>query len=100
LQGCENLKELPQTIGNISSLSILDLSYYKSTKSLPTALGDLKHLTKLCLQGCDNLKELAKTIQNISSLSIFYWSYCKSIESLPTTFGDLKHFTKLKLGLR
>ncbi len=42
LQQCENLKELPfQSIGRISSLSILDLSYCKSIKSLPTTLGDL-----------------------------------------------------------
>jgi Leucine-rich repeat (LRR) protein len=75
----------------------LDLSDCKSIESLPTTLGDLKHLTKLFLQGCDNLKELAKTIQNISSLSILDLSHYKSIESLPTTLRDLKHLTKLFL---
>jgi hypothetical protein len=32
---------------------MLDLSYCKSIESLPIAIGDLKHLTKLLLQGCE-----------------------------------------------
>jgi Leucine-rich repeat (LRR) protein len=69
LVGCENLKELPQTIGSISSLSILDLPYYKSIELLPKKIGNFKHLTKLKLVGCENLKELPQTIGNISLLS-------------------------------
>jgi Leucine-rich repeat (LRR) protein len=95
---CENLKELPQTIGSISSLSILNLSYCKSIESLRIIIGDLKHLTELLLEQCRNFKELLRTIGNMSSLLILDLSYCKSIESLPTTIVDLKHFTKLKLG--
>jgi hypothetical protein len=48
----------------------LDLSYCKSIESLPTTLGDLKHLTKLMFRGCENLKELPQTIVNISSLIV------------------------------
>jgi Leucine-rich repeat (LRR) protein len=54
---CQNLKEVPQAIGSISSLSILDLSYYKSIESVPTTIGDLKHLIKLSLARFGNLKE-------------------------------------------
>jgi hypothetical protein len=46
---CENLKGFPETIGNIFSLSILDLSYDKSIESLPTTIDDLKHLIQLLL---------------------------------------------------
>jgi hypothetical protein len=56
--GCENLKEILQTIGNMYSLLILNLSYYMSIKSLPTTIGDLKHLIELLLAGFGNLKEL------------------------------------------
>jgi Leucine-rich repeat (LRR) protein len=79
LGGCENLKELPQTIGNMSSLSILDLSYCKSIESLPITIVDLKHLTKLKLGGCENLREVPQTIRKMSSLSILDLSYyqCK-----------------------
>jgi Leucine-rich repeat (LRR) protein len=70
LRGCENLKELPQTIGSISSLSILDLFHCKSIESLPTTIVHLKHLIELKLRGCENLKELPQAIGNICSLSI------------------------------
>jgi Leucine-rich repeat (LRR) protein len=61
-QGCENLKQVPQTIGSISSLSILNLFHCKSIESLPTTIVDLKHLTELWLGGCENLKEVLQTI--------------------------------------
>ncbi|CAK9870216.1 unnamed protein product [Sphagnum jensenii] len=80
LQGCENLKEFPQSIGNISSLSILDLSYCKSIESLPTTFVDLKHLTKLMFRGCENVGELLQSIRNISSLSILDLSYYNFID--------------------
>jgi len=77
----------------------MHLNFYKCSllNSLPTTIGDLKHLTKLLFQGCENLKELLETIRNIFSLSILDLSCCKSIESLPTTIVGLKNLTKLKL---
>jgi hypothetical protein len=57
LVGCGNLKEVPQSIVNLSSLSMLDLSLCRSIESLPTMIGQLHHLTKLLLVGCGNLKE-------------------------------------------
>jgi Leucine-rich repeat (LRR) protein len=89
------MKELLQTIGSISSLSILDLSYCKFIESLSTIIGDLKHLIKLLLGGCEILKELPQTIATISPLLILDLFYCKSIESVPITIGDLKHLIKL-----
>jgi hypothetical protein len=38
LRGCENLKELPQTIASLLIINI-NLSYYKSIKSLSTTIG-------------------------------------------------------------
>ncbi len=75
----------------------IGLIYYKFIESLPTIIGDLKHLTKLLLQECENLKEVPQTIGKISSLSILDLSYYKSIESIPTTIGDLKHLIGLML---
>jgi hypothetical protein len=44
---CENLKKLLQSIGSLSSLSMLDISGCKSLESLPTMMGQLQHLTEL-----------------------------------------------------
>jgi hypothetical protein len=94
----KKFKEFFQTIGSISSLLILDLSYCKFIESIPTISSDLKHLIKLLLGGCENLEELPQTIGNISSLSISDLSYCKSIESLPTRIGDLEHLIEVLLA--
>jgi hypothetical protein len=48
----------------MTSLPILDLFYCKSIKSLPTTIGDLKHLNKLLLQKCENLNELLKPLES------------------------------------
>ncbi len=66
-----NLKQLPQIIASLSSLSMLDLSGYNSIESLPTTIGQLQHLTKLRLTNCENLKELFQSIASLSSLSMF-----------------------------
>jgi Leucine-rich repeat (LRR) protein len=41
---CENLKDIPQSIGNLFSLSMLDLYGCTSIESLPTTIGQLQHL--------------------------------------------------------
>jgi Leucine-rich repeat (LRR) protein len=89
LINCENLKELPQSIGSLSSISMLDLSTYKCIESLPTTNNQLQHLTELWLVGCGNLKDLLQSITSFFSLSMLDLFGCKSIESLPTTIGQL-----------
>jgi Leucine-rich repeat (LRR) protein len=51
---------------------MLDLIGYNYIQSLPTTIGELKHLTKLWLQGCENLKELPQSIASLFSLSILH----------------------------
>jgi Leucine-rich repeat (LRR) protein len=87
LVGCGNLKELPQSIPSLSSLSILIICSCNSIRSLPTTISQLQHLIELQLGGCGNLKELLQSIASLSSLSMLDLSLCKSIESLPTTIG-------------
>ncbi len=76
----------------------MDLSYYKSIESLPTTIGDLKHLTKLLLQECENFEGASsKHWKHLFIINIGL-IYCKFIESLPTIIGDLKHLIKLLSG--
>jgi Leucine-rich repeat (LRR) protein len=87
LKDCENLKQLPQSITSLFSLSILELSNYKFIQSLLATIGQLQHLTLLCL-ACENIKEIPQSIASLSSLLFFYLCGYKSIESLPTMIGQ------------
>jgi leucine-rich repeat protein SHOC2 len=53
----ENLKELPQNIASLSSLSMFDLTICKYIESLWTPIGQSQHLTKLQLTNCENFKQ-------------------------------------------
>ena len=57
LNGCENLKALPKTLGNLISLITLDLSGCLSLKELLETLDNLTSLVTLDFSGCFNLKE-------------------------------------------
>jgi Leucine-rich repeat (LRR) protein len=92
---CENLKELPQSIASLSSLSMFDLTTCKYIESLRTPIGQLQHLTKQQLTNCGNFKQFPQSIAKLSSLSMLDLFGCKSIESLPITIGQLQHLTKL-----
>jgi hypothetical protein len=70
-----NFKEFPQNITSLFSLSMLDLSSYSCIQSLPTIIGELKHLMKRWLRGCENLKELPQSIASFFSLSILDLSF-------------------------
>jgi len=51
----------------------LDLTFCKSIQSLPTTIGDLKHLTKLKLGGCENVGTFFKPLE--AFLHYQYWTY-------------------------
>jgi Leucine-rich repeat (LRR) protein len=92
LLGCENLKEFLQSIGSLSSVSMLNWSDYRSIESLPTTICQLQNLTHLLLQRCENLQQLPQSIANLSSWTMLDLSGYNSIESLPTTINQLQHW--------
>jgi hypothetical protein len=57
------LKELPTSIGQLTTLQKLDLSWWSKLKELPTSIGQLTTLQKFYLSQCDELKEFPT----------FYW---------------------------
>merc|ERR1712086_277239 len=57
---CESLKELPPSLGELQSLTSLDLSFCESLKELPPSLFELQSLTSLDLDGCRSLSREVK----------------------------------------
>ena len=78
--------EIPPEIGNLDSLSILDLSG-NSIYSLDAATGNLKTLDTLQLHGCP-LSLLPPEIGGLSDLKYLNLEYCQ-ISSFPDEIGNL-----------
>jgi Leucine-rich repeat (LRR) protein len=53
---------IPSSIGNLSKLSKLNLTYYESLETFPSSIYKLK-LTKLDLHGCSMLKTFPEVLE-------------------------------------
>jgi Leucine-rich repeat (LRR) protein len=54
------LTTIPEGLGNLSSLSTLDLSMFSSLTTIPEGLGNLSSLTTLKLWGCTSLTTILR----------------------------------------
>lgn len=88
------VSDLPESIGNLSSLKKLDLSNNKLT-ILPESIGQLSSLQTLSLNR-NKLSTLPKSIGKLSSLKELYLSYNK-LSTLPESIGNLTSLERLSL---
>ena len=88
------LTTLPESIGDLSSLKLLDLSYNQLT-TLPESIGNLSSLRWLYLED-SQLTTLPESIGNLSSL---YWLRLSSnqLTTLPESIGNLSNLGSLEL---
>ncbi|MHA1343611.1 MAG: leucine-rich repeat domain-containing protein, partial [Promethearchaeota archaeon] len=84
-----------ESIGNLSSLKKLDLSYNELT-TLPESIGNLKSLVELDLK-LNHLMTLPESIDNLKSLAKLYLSD-NQLKTLPESFWDLKSLQILSLA--
>ena len=98
LSYCLQLTSLPERFGECKSLTSLNLSFCRSLVSLPDSIGDLTSLTELDLGWCENLVSLPDRFGDLKALQILNMAHCRNkLESLPHSFGDLTSLTKLDL---
>ncbi|KAA8535695.1 hypothetical protein F0562_030698 [Nyssa sinensis] len=80
LSGCNMIEAaLPNDLGNLSSLEVLNLSGWNFV-NLPESINGLSRLEILKLVGCKNLEALPKLPSNIVQL---YADECHSLKSIP-----------------
>jgi len=89
LSHCSNIKGLPDSVGNLEHLRMLDLSYTK-LKKVSEKICSLSHLQILRLNFCNYLKELPSNfhlLTNLCRLELIY----TDVGKLPSGLGKLKN---------
>jgi hypothetical protein len=97
LAQCQNLKELPSSIGQLNALQKLDLSWCSNLKELPSSIGQLNALQKLDLRECSELKELPSSIGQLNALQKLDLSGCSNLKKLLSSIGQLNALENLHL---
>ncbi|KAM5551048.1 disease resistance protein RPV1-like [Rosa sericea] len=67
LEGCTNIAEIDESIGDLEKLVSLNLKYCKNLEKLPETIDRLTSLQELNLSGCSNLALHANTATNMMS---------------------------------
>ncbi|CAN1731516.1 Disease resistance-like protein DSC1 [Linum perenne] len=91
-----SLKSLPSNLGNIKSLTWLDLSETGIT-SLPSSIQELQQLTSIDLRCCKSLVSIPSGIHKLSKLSNLDLQGCVSVRSLPELPPNLERLDRYNL---
>ena len=79
----KSFSTLPESIGQLQNLQVLDLERCKNLTTLPESIGQLQNLQKLDLGNCEKLTTLPESIgqlQNLQELNLFR---CENLTTLP-----------------
>ncbi|KAL1828123.1 hypothetical protein ACET3Z_006535 [Daucus carota] len=90
------VSELPDSIGRLSKLVVLNLSYNYKLRTLPNTICHLKALEVLRIGGCNSLVALPKELGNIESLKELKAWRLRVVE-LPDSIGCLSNLVHLDL---
>jgi Leucine-rich repeat (LRR) protein len=90
LTRCTALTALPESIGNLQALTTLDLSDCEALTALPESIGNLQALTTLDLSDCEALTALPESMGNLQALTTLDLSVCKALTALPESIGNLQ----------
>ncbi|KAH1083939.1 hypothetical protein J1N35_023700 [Gossypium stocksii] len=97
LSGCSNLKRFPEIDGKMECLLELYLDG-TSIKELPISIGNLSSLVLLNLKDCRNLVDLPRSIGGCTSLKSLNLSGCYKVETLPEDLQQVEFLEELDLS--
>ncbi|KAK8272454.1 hypothetical protein V6Z12_D11G333600 [Gossypium hirsutum] len=97
LSGCSNLKSFPEIDGKMECLLELYLDG-TGIKELPISIGNLSSLVLLNLKDCRNLADLPGSIVGCKSLKSLNISGCFKVEYLPENMQQIEFLEELDLS--
>ena len=97
LFGCSQFNKLPEDLGKMVSLKVLDL-VGTAIKELPSSVQFLTGLTSLDLTDCKNFVRLPSTICSLKSLHKIILSGCSKFDKLPNDLGNITSLGDLNLS--
>ncbi|KAB2006170.1 hypothetical protein ES319_D11G324600v1 [Gossypium barbadense] len=97
LSGCSNLKSFPEIDGKMECLLELYLDG-TGIKELPISIGNLSSLVLLNLKDCRNLADLPGSIVGCKSLKSLNISGCYKVEYLPENMQQIEFLEELDLS--
>jgi hypothetical protein len=93
------LSSLPEEIGDLSELKILNVEDCDTLVKLPDSICKLSKLETLNVGFCDELCSLLEDIQKLTSLKKLVLCMCPKLKRLPDSMGDLTGLKVLDLRL-
>ncbi|XP_062202657.1 disease resistance protein RGA2-like [Phragmites australis] len=96
LSGCGSLESLPDSIGDCHMISSIALRNCTSLTVLPNSIGRNKRLRVLRL-GNTKIERLPSSITTLENLECLDLCYCYKLVELPECFGNLKKLEVLNL---
>ncbi|KAJ0691576.1 putative leucine-rich repeat-containing, plant-type, leucine-rich repeat domain superfamily [Helianthus annuus] len=90
--------ELPASIGNLTHLNILDISWCAITETLPASIGNMAQLTFLSLSYNKFTGSLPSSIGNLTQLRELHLRANGMIGQIPSSFTNLTQLTALDLS--
>ncbi|KAM3337613.1 hypothetical protein P3S68_031938 [Capsicum galapagoense] len=88
LNNCPKLDAFPEINGDMHCLKKLTLNS-TGIRELPSSIGNLSSLFHLNLNGCEDLVSLPNSVCNLMNLEYLHLRGCKKLEKLPENIGDL-----------
>jgi Leucine-rich repeat (LRR) protein len=91
----KNLDSVPSSIGELKHLRHLDLSGNNKMKKLPDSITGLHNLQTLRLFGCNSLEELPRDIKKLVNLRHLEIDRCGALTYMPRGLGQLNNLRRL-----
>ena len=91
------LKRLPESVGELRSLTTLDLGWCVKLEQVPASVGALKELRRMSLYGCRGLTTLPESVRALRALEDLSLAYCLGLLELPKSVWELTWLQTLYL---